>query len=194
MALPNTPQRDKFLTFIELRLPKKKVKHSISVTETLLEVLPALGATEEQAVTAGLLHDSFRGATIEELLKHANAYEIPMSRLFEEKPKLLHGPVAAEYARRELGVDDPEIYEAIFWHTTGHANFCKLGQGLYYADFSEPLRDYPQAAEARAIQRKDGFEKALLFCAESKTTHVRKSAILDPETHAFYEWLRQEYT
>ena len=33
-------------------------------------------------------------------------------------PVLLHGQVGSEILRRECGIDDPEVLEAVWWHTT----------------------------------------------------------------------------
>ena len=36
-----------------------------------------------------------------------------MNARTREDPELLHGPIAAELARRELGVEDEEVLEAV---------------------------------------------------------------------------------
>ena len=45
-------------------------------------------------------------------------------------------------ARHVYGVSD-DIYEAIFWHTTGKADMTLLEKLLYIADYMEPTRDFP---------------------------------------------------
>ncbi len=51
-------------------------------------------------------------------------------------------------ARDVFGVDD-EIYTAIYWHTTGHANMTKLEKIIYLADYIEPNRAFPGLDELR---------------------------------------------
>lgn len=43
-----------------------------------------------------------------------------------------------------------DIYEAIFWHTTGKADMTLLEKLLYIADYMEPTRDFRGGAPAGA--------------------------------------------
>ena len=87
------------------------------------------------------------------LLEAAESYGIAIDDLRRERPILLHGPVAAEESRRELGLGDDEVYDAIYWHTTGRAEWNPVGLALYFADFSEALRLRPEAAAAQDHDR-----------------------------------------
>ena len=124
----------------------------------------------------------------------ARRYGLVLSDIQRENPKLLHAPVAAEEVRRELGVVDPDVYEAILWHTTGRPGLCTLGLALYLADFSEPARTHPEAAAAREVLGRYGFTAALLYVSEEKMKRLRnKSAPFDPATQEFHSWLREKY-
>ena len=46
------------------------------------------------------------------------------------------------YLRTVLNIDDPEILEAIRYHTTTKANIPLLSEVLYLADFTSADRDY----------------------------------------------------
>jgi predicted HD superfamily hydrolase involved in NAD metabolism len=141
-------------------------------------------------VTAALLHDACRAWDNETLLARAREYALPISPAQHAKPNLLHGPVAAEEARRDLAIDDPDIYEAIYWHTTGRPGMGRLAQALYVADFSEPNRKYPEAAIARHLLQEQGLDAALRYVAEQKSGHLAKKEIVDPATAEFLAWLR----
>ncbi|MFR4088136.1 MAG: hypothetical protein ACLT1A_09785 [Dysosmobacter sp.] len=45
---------------------------------------------------------------------------------------------------------DDEIYRAIWWHTTGHADMTLLEKIIYLADYIEPSRDFPGVNDLRA--------------------------------------------
>jgi HD superfamily phosphohydrolase YqeK len=107
-----------------------------------------------------------------------------------DTPSLLHGPVAAEECRRRLGVKDEEVIDAIRWHTTGRAEWGRVGQVLFYADFSEPLRPHRQAAEARRIFHEKGFDPALRYVVEQKFHYVKTKFEPDPDAQAFEAWVR----
>ena len=102
-------------------------------------------------------------------------------------------PVAAKMVERELGIDDVEVLDAIYWHTTGKPDWNNVGLALYFSDFSEVNRPRPEAARAREILERDGFEAALRYAAEAKLGYVEKKFTLDPTTAAFAKWLREEW-
>jgi HD superfamily phosphohydrolase YqeK len=142
-------------------------------------------------VTAGLLHDLCRTQDNATLLSMARGYGLAVNEAQTAHPNLLHGPVAAEKCRRELGIESPAVYEAIFWHTSGCPGLGRLGQALYVADFAEPTRPYPEAAQARELLRKEGFDEALYFVAHSKRAFLQARGINDPMAEGFYLWVQQ---
>src|SRR5919112_895931 len=74
-------------------------------------------------------------------LRVAKEWDLPVGEPERQSPKLLHGPVAAELSRRELGVEDADILEAIRVHTVGRPQMGPLALVLYVADKIEPARD-----------------------------------------------------
>lgn len=149
-------------------LPEKKFAHCAAVAELMMEIAPAIGAPPERAAAAGYLHDLCRTLSKRVLLARAEAFGLPIPEAWRAQPVLLHGPVAAETVRRDFGLQDPEIYEAIYWHTLGRPGMGLLAQALYLADFAEPNRKNPEAAQTRAVFRSQGFLAALRHAAEAK--------------------------
>lgn len=194
MAHPfQTARASEFLALLGERLPKKTLNHCISVAEFMRSFADAAGITEEQATTAGLLHDLCKAMQADELLAGARGYGLELTPLQLEKPTLLHGPLAAEECRAALGIEDEDVIEAIRWHTTGRPDWGRVGLALYVADFAEPLRTMSEAAEARALLREKGFDVAVRFVADRKLAYVRERFTPGPMSEAFAEWLgRQE--
>ena len=181
---------EEFLKLLRVRVRDKTVQHSTSVTETMLSVADRAGITPEQAVTAGLLHDLCKAMKPEALRRRAEEYGISQ---YLGSPNLLHGPVAAEECRRDLGIQDEHVLDAIRWHTTGRAEWNRVGMALFYADFAEPGRNHEAAAEARRILEDDGFEAAVRYAVDQKFNHVKKKFKLDPNSRAFEEWVEREF-
>jgi nicotinate-nucleotide adenylyltransferase len=188
----NTARADEYLKVLEERLPAKTWRHVNSVAEYMQTFAREAGITEEQAVAAGLLHDLCKPMKRDELIAVAREYGIPIAGPFLEYPGLLHGPVAAEECRRSFGIDD-DVYQAIYWHTTGRPNWPAVGCALYLADFSEPLRTRPEAAETRGILARDGFGPALRHAVRAKLARVEKQLTVDPVSLAFQKWVEREY-
>lgn len=181
---------DKIIAFVKQRIHLKTYRHILSVGRVMEDVAIPLRLRPDKARVAGLLHDLYKGTDPNVLLQLAEEYEIPFSETARIKPALLHGPVAAEVCRRELGIDD-EIYEAIFWHTTGKPNLNKMGLALVFADFSEPLREHPESIKARELYEREGFFPALRYVAQRKLEHAQQKPPVDPYTQAFCTWLEQ---
>ncbi len=177
---------------LQRRLSPGRLAHTVSTTEYLCAIAREIGLDEFQALQAGLLHDFCREDTDEVLLAKAAQYQIPVNETASACPALLHGPVAAEECRRTLGVADPDIYEAIYWHTFGKPGLEKLGQALYLADFAEHSRTHAEAAHTRAVLETAGFEAAVRYAAEKNVEHLARKKYCDPHTLAFYHWLQEK--
>ena len=97
---------------------------------------PNSGAQTELARHAGILHDCTKYLELVPQLHLCEKYGIPLDDLEQKAVKLLHSKTGACIAKYIFGEPD-EVYEAIFWHTTGRANMTLLDKILYMADYIE---------------------------------------------------------
>jgi len=176
------------------RVTDKTLRHCIFTAEYMASFAAGAGIANDAAVTAGLLHDLCKGMSPDDLLAAAAEYGLSLNDSQRQKPQLLHGPVSAEECRRKHSIAGDDIYEAIFWHTTGRPGLGRLGLALYVADFAEPSRTFAEAAEARRILRGSGFEAALRYVSQQKYEHVLAKPVADPITAAFHEWIETQFT
>ena len=128
--------------FARERLSAKRYGHTLRVADTAEDLARVHGLDRGRARLAALLHDAAREMPSEEFLGLADSWNLPVGQPERESPKLLHGPVAAELARRELGVDDGDVLEAIRVHTVGQPGMDPLALVLFVADKIEPARQY----------------------------------------------------
>lgn len=91
---------------------------------TAIQLARLYGVDEEKVCTAALLHDYAKQLPSDRLLAKAQAYGLEIGDFERAHPDLLHGPVAAKMAEEEFAIHDPDILEAITYHTTG-----KVGMG-----------------------------------------------------------------
>lgn len=193
MPIVNFSRYKEFLQLLREQLPEEKVSHSIFVAEYAASLSAKVGVAHDAIVTAGMLHDLCRAQSGDVLLTRARGYGLDISEAAIQVPMLLHGPVAAEECREELGIWDQDVYDAIFWHTTGSPGLGRTGLLLYLADFSEPTRKFPEAAQARALMREQGFEAALRYTARAKFEHLQTKEVVDTTAEDFLYWVEQEY-
>jgi len=181
-----------YIEYVQKHLCSKKTTHCISVASYGLYIIQFANLTvdKRKVALAGILHDLCRDFSHINMIKKAEELDIPITEYERKYPVLLHGPLAAKISSIELKLNDPEIYEAIYWHTTGKANLGVVGQILYLSDFSEPLRNYPQAEETRKILTTQGFEDALYYAAQERFQLTMKSRNPSPYTIEFLKWLK----
>jgi predicted HD superfamily hydrolase involved in NAD metabolism len=141
--------------FARERLSAKRYGHTLRVANTAEDLARAHGLDPGRARLAALLHDAARELPSEKFLDLAEDLDLPVGEPERESPKLLHGPVAAGLARRELGVEDEGVLEAITDHTTGRPGMPPMSLVLYVADKIEPARDYPSVENLRRLARRD---------------------------------------
>jgi predicted HD superfamily hydrolase involved in NAD metabolism len=139
--------------FARERLSAKRYGHTLRVADSAEDLARVHGQDPGRARLAGLLHDAAREVSSEEFLDLAERWGLPIGEPERESPKLLHGPVAAELARRELGVKDEEVLDAVREHTTGRPGMAPLSLVLFVADKIEPARDYPSVENLRSLSK-----------------------------------------
>ncbi len=132
----------------------KRIPHIHGTEEEAVRLAQHWGACETDARRAGILHDCTKYLSLEEQLDLCRKYHVELDELEEQAVKLLHSKTGACIARYVFGEND-DIYNAIFWHTTGKANMTCLEKILYLADYIEPNRDFPGVEELRALAYQD---------------------------------------
>lgn len=126
---------------LEEHMTKKRLWHTIGVMHTAAALAMAHGVSMEKAQLAGLLHDCAKCIPPKKTIKLCKEHHIAMSEFEIEHAFLLHGKLGAWIAEKKYGVKDPEVLNAIIWHTTGREAMTPLEEILFIADYIEPSRD-----------------------------------------------------
>lgn len=133
-------------------LKPSRYRHTLNVAKTA-ELLAehTRAADPGQARLAGLLHDCGKA----------------------EGSALSHAPLGAVIARDEYGITDPEILQAIRWHTTGRPGMTELEKIIFIADYIEPGRDRaPRLSELRKLAYED-LDKTIVCILEDTLSYLR---------------------
>ncbi len=120
---------------LQTYLKPERFEHTYYVVKRGLE----FAAFEEydKVFTACLLHDCAKYVNEADYSKYGFVRPDNMP-----KP-VVHSFLGAEVAKRDFGVNDPEILDAIAYHTTGRPNMTRLDKLVYVADKTEQTRPYP---------------------------------------------------
>lgn len=122
-------------------LDSKRYEHTLGVAYTAACLAMRYDYNMEKAYIAGLLHDCAKCMSNKDKIEYCEKHDLPITAVEQDNPSLLHAKVGAEMSKRKFDIEDPEIYQAIFYHTTGHPNMTLLDKIIYIADYMEPHRD-----------------------------------------------------
>ena len=169
----------------------KRIAHVQGTEEEAVRLAQRWGADEEKARRGAILHDCTKYLTMEEQLQLCRKYGIVLDDLEQQAVKLLHAKPGACVARDVYGVSD-DVYEAIFWHTTGKADMTLLEKILYIADYMEPNRDFPGVERLRTLAYQDLDQAVLAGCEMSIQEMKDRGLPVHPNTVRAREWLRSK--
>lgn len=144
-------RKDEFIALLKGKLNEDRFVHSMGVADTAVVLAEKFGADRDKAYIAGLLHDVMKNESREEQLKIMKKDGIILSQAERNNPKLWHAMAGAAFLKHELGITDPDIINAVRYHTTGRAGMSLLERIIYTADFISPERDYPDVEVMRSL-------------------------------------------
>ena len=144
-------RKDEFIALIKGKLNEDRFIHSMGVADTAVLLAEKFGGDREKAYIAGLLHDVMKNESEEEQLKMMKKDGIILSQAEKNNPKLWHAMSGAAFIRHELGITDPDIVNAVRYHTIGRAGMSLIEKIIYTADFISPERNYPDVEVMRSL-------------------------------------------
>ncbi len=174
---------------LKKKLKPERYTHSLAVADMAVKLSEIYGADCQKAYLAGLLHDCAKGYAKDDLFDKLAEYHIAVDEVSLKSYGLLHGFVGAEEAKAVYGIDDEEIYDAIYYHTVGKTAMPLLTKIIYLADGIEPGRIY-EGVEAVRIEAVKNIDKAVVMYTDSTIKYVlERGRLLHPsavETRNYY--------
>ncbi|MBO6203001.1 MAG: bis(5'-nucleosyl)-tetraphosphatase (symmetrical) YqeK [Selenomonas sp.] len=168
---------------LEKSLKPSRYQHSLGVAETAVFLAQRFGVAEEQAKTAGLLHDCAREFRNEDLIAEAEKRLIMVGDIERQMPLLLHAYVGARLVNEKYGVSDRAVEQAIWRHTVGGAKMTDLDKIIWFADMIEPNRDYPDVERLRELAQNASLDEMMLAgLTQSISFVLQKGGLIHPDT------------
>jgi predicted HD superfamily hydrolase involved in NAD metabolism len=153
-------------------LSAERRAHSRRVGELTAELCARHGLDTGKGRSAGLAHDLAREMPEQQLRLLAVRDGGGVSFLEDRYPVLLHGRAAAAILRETLGIEDPEILEAVACHVTGRPAMGLLARIVFAADFLEPGRGFLSEELRTRILGMD-IDRMLIPVLEEIFRHLR---------------------
>ena len=169
IALHGLYQPDFIPVLRQYGMADKRLRHTLGVRDTAVELAAIHGVSMQAAALAAMLHDLAKPLPLARMRALAAEYGLDLPQEITDDGNLLHGPLAAAIAERELGVRDEGVLSAIACHTTGKKGMTDLDKVLFIADAIEPGRaDYPGLDEMRRLAKTDLTAAVLLSMRRTK--------------------------
>ncbi|CCQ93704.1 conserved hypothetical protein [[Clostridium] ultunense Esp] len=176
--------KEELLRKTKEQVKEKRFNHILGVVKTAADLAERFGADPEKAEIAAILHDYCKEWPVERLrnllIKHEDLLWLRFS------PVLWHAPAAAYVAREEFQIGDQEIFDAIYYHTTGRAGMSLLDEVIWLADYVEPGRDFEGVEEARRLTVKSLAEGMRFGLKHSIAYLLKKEEAIYPLTFEAY--------
>ncbi len=176
---------------IERELTPSRLLHTYSAEKLCSSLAKRFLLDLDAAWTAAMWHDSAREWGEERLIHYAESRSLETTALEKKVPMLLHAPAAAYRMVSDLGYDNPDAWNAVRWHTTGHPDMGRLGYALYVADFLEPGRTHITSKERAEILLLESLEQMMLEIYRRQFTYFASRDVSpEPASLQLYYQLR----
>jgi predicted HD superfamily hydrolase involved in NAD metabolism len=155
-GVPDTLTLEKARDWVKPRVSAKRFAHIEGVVKVARELSQTSGIDPFPAELASWLHDGAKEVKANELVQKAAEYGLKVDPIEKKQGHILHGPVAAEIVKRELGVTNEEILDAIREHTLGAIPMTTLSKVVFLADCLEESRPKEYTNPIRQALNSDG--------------------------------------
>jgi predicted HD superfamily hydrolase involved in NAD metabolism len=178
-------EREDALKLVKQQLTDHRYQHTLGVMETAIALAKQYGGDEQKAELAAIFHDYAKFRPKEEMK------EIIISQGFSEdllhfNSELWHAPVGTYLVEKEAGINDPEVLDAIRYHTSGRPGMTLLEKIIYLADYIEPGRHFPGVEEVRE-EAKSNLDQALIMAIKNTMIFLmKKNQTVYPDTFYTY--------
>lgn len=170
---------------LKKRLPDKRRLHCLYVAAWAKKIAELVGYSPEKAELAGLLHDIAKKLPVGQLLVMAEQNGLALTTAERGNPHCLHGRVGALIARKEFGVNDEDVLNAIAFHS-GRPGMGKLEKILLLSDYMQKLITWG-APDFTPVIKEKGLDAALMqamhfiikFCVDNDIEDERTFETFD---------------
>lgn len=128
---------------IPLLLREKRAAHTRNVADLARKFAEKYGENPDKAYLAGLLHDIQKEAD-RDIVVARSVRSDDEERIRSKNYPVLHGFAAADFAKYEMGIEDPDLLMSLKSHTCGRPGMSTLEKIIYLADMLSRERDFPE--------------------------------------------------
>lgn len=177
---------------LEQELNYKRFVHTMAVAGTASSLAMCYGMNIQKAELAGLLHDCAKCIDVRKMQKLCEKAGLEITPFEAGSGSLLHSKAGSVLAAEKYGCTDPDILNAIRYHTRGRPGMSLLEKIIFVADYIEPGRyTAKNLPEIRKMAFED-IDEALMKILYDTLVYLNSTGnTVDPMTQKTYDYYRQ---
>lgn len=183
--------KNEALKIVRPHLNQTRYDHTKRVLKTALTLADIFDINRKETMLAAIFHDYAKYRPLDEMIEVIKTNHLSLD-LLSFHHELWHGPVASILVEKELGIENPAIKDAIYWHTTGHASMTDLEKVIYLADYIEPARKFTGIEMIRKTAVEDLGEACFMAVRNSMRFLIERERLIYPETLNMYNDLKRQ--
>ena len=172
---------------------QSRYMHMLEVVDMALKINKHFNFNldEEKIKIVGILHDYTKRYSFEESLEIIKVLPKEEQEIWNKSEVVIHCVTSSIIVKEKFGINDPEMLDAIKYHTTGYPNMTMLAKVLYVADAIEATRVYDGVEVLRKTVFED-FNKGLLLIMETTLKHLKEKGLyINPYTLEAYNYYKE---
>lgn len=180
--------REKALKIVKPQLTEHRYEHTLGVMETAIILAKQYGVDPKKAELAAIFHDYAKFRPKNEM-KQIIVEQDMNPLLLQYNTELWHAPVGAYLIEKEAGITDPEVLDAVRFHTSGRKGMTVLEQVIYLADYIEPGRHFPGVEDVRDLAKISLIDALIASIKNTIIFLLKKNQPVFPDTIETYNYL-----
>lgn len=177
--------REEALALVKEQITERRYIHTLGVVESAVELAERYGADVKKAELAAIFHDYAKFRPKEEMEQIIIAEKMDPA-LLDYNMELWHAPVGAYLVKKEAGIQDAEILDAIAYHTSGRVGMSLLDKVVYLADYIEPGRSFPGVDEVRQTAKRNLDHAVIQALRNTVVFLMKRNQAIYPDTFKTY--------
>lgn len=169
-----------------------RFNHSIEVAKTAELLANIYDISEKDAFIAGLFHDCAKYKDKKEYLDLFDKYKHGFDYDPLADKSLYHGHLGKIIAKKEYGINEPNILNAIKNHTMLRESPSKLEKIIFLADATEATRKYDGVENLRKLSLEDLDKACLLALNETINSLIERELYIGLDTIKARNYFLQE--
>ena len=153
-------------------ITEKRFNHTLGVRSTAVDLAIYWRGPGIKAAAAAMLHDCAKSMPLREARALVRKRNLEADEDEMTSNAMLHGPAGSILAMEKYQVTDPDVLNAIRYHTVGRPGMSLLEKIIFVSDMIEPGREDFEGLSAIRDMAFTDLDQAALMCLRSTREYV----------------------